>query len=213
MEKKLLIKILKKQKKDDLIKLLMTSFDNLSLSDQFQIFNEIYQKGLISKNNVNKIVNDIKIFYKESLSKEYYAPFDINSKNYMIIPEKTKIWCNKMADYYKKTIYLTNKCRHNLALECYDMLYYLENNMCEEIVFADELGSWMIPINQSEIMPKYVESISRVCKPEDFKNRIINLMEIDNYSFNKLSVYNEAIKIGTLEQKKEIKDLIKGFDK
>ncbi len=209
MDKDLLSNKLKEQSKDVLIHLLLETFDNLSSDSRFEIFNHLFNQD---QNNVD-ILRDIKVFYEDSLSKKYYAPFNIDSKNFTHIPDKTKLWCNKIGDYYHKTCELTDMGDHKDAVECFDMLYYLEENMCEEIVFADELGGWMIPVKHSFIMPKYIESISKACSPLDFKKKMHSLMLMNDYYFNKFDVYMIATECCTAEQISLIVDLNPGEQK
>lgn len=207
MEEKYLIKILQKQNKKQLINLLVKSFNVLNKAKRYQIFNDIYSKEISPRYNSKIIFSEVNKFYNDSISKKYYAPFDRNSKNFSHIPEETELWCDIFANLLKKTMELTIHKDHDKAVQCFDMLFYLHENMCEEIVFADELGPWMISIKYSQIIPKYIESMAFVCTPEEFKKRIKLLMMIDNYEYNKLEVFNKAMKAGNQEQKKAIIDL------
>jgi len=112
-----------------------------------------------------------------------------------------------IADLFKKTIELNLHKEHALAVECFDMLYYLQENMCDEIIYADELGSWMIPIKQSVVIPKYIESISKVCKPEEYKERIKLVMNIDAHDYQKSKIFDKAIEVASREQRKSIEEL------
>ena len=207
MEEEVLIEALKKQSKEQLIYLLLCSFDILDDAKRFQVFNDIYYKEKTPAFNSQKIYDAIKNFYNDSKAKKYYTPLAINSKSSSNVPEKTDIWFEMIADFFKKTIELNVNNEHKLAVECFDMLYYLQENMSEEIVFADELGSWMIPIKQSEVIPRYIESISKVCLPEDYKERIKLVMNIDAHDYQKSKILNKAFEVGNREQKKCIEEL------
>ena len=207
MQKEILIKALKKQTKEELISLLLDSYEIMNNAKRYEIFNPIYDHEVEPKFNASKIYSSVKKFYDDSISKKYYAPFAINSKNYSYVPEKTELWCDMIADLFRKTIELHHHEQHELTVKCFDMLFYLQENMCEEIVFADELGTWMIPIKQSEIIPKFIESAAKVSKPNEFKNQIKMLMFIDDYDFKKEKVFNKAMKAGSKEHKKAIEKL------
>jgi hypothetical protein len=207
MDEELLLEALKKQTKEQLIHLLLCSFDVLDDAKRLQVFNEIYYKEQTPVFNPQKIYRHVKTFYNDSKAKKYYDSLSINSKCNSDVPEKTQIWFQMLADLFKKTIELNLHNEHQLAVECFDMLYYLQENMSEEIVFADELGSWMIPIKQSEAIPKYIESISKVCKPEKYKERIKLVMNIDAHDYQKSKIFNKALEVGNREQKKCIEEL------
>lgn len=207
MDEELLLEALKKQSKEKLIYLLLCSFDVLDDAKRLQVFNEIYYKEQTPVFNPQKIYNSVKTFYNDSKAKKYYDLLSSGSKSGSDVPEKTQIWFEMLADLFKKTIELNLHNEHALAVECFDMLYYLQENMSEEIVFADELGSWMIPIKQSEAIPKYIESISKVCKPEEYKERIKLVMNIDAHDYQKSKIFNKALEVGNREQKKCIEEL------
>ena len=208
MEEEVLIKALEKQSKKQLIYLLLSSFDVLDDAKRFQVFNDIYYKEKTPAFNSLKIYDAVKTFYNDSKAKKYYTPLAIDSISSSNVPEKTEIWFEMIADFFKKTIELNVNNEHKLAVECFDMLYYLQENMSEEIVFADELGSWMIPIKQSDVIPRYIESISKVCLPEEYKERIKLVMNIDAHDYQKSKILNKAFEVGNREQKKCIEELL-----
>jgi hypothetical protein len=207
MTKEILLKALKKQTKDNLIFLLLESFEIMNKARRYEIFNSICDKEEEPKFNAQKIFLSVKKFYNDSIAKKYYAPFAINSKNFSNVPEETELWCDMIADLFEKAIDLNTHDENEIAVKCFDMLFYLQENMCEEIVFAHELDTWMIPIKQSKIIPIFIESAAKICEPEEFKKHVKMLMLIDDFDYKKEKVFNKAIKVGTKNQKKIIEDL------
>jgi hypothetical protein len=204
MKEEILLKALKKQTKEQLISLLLESYEELNRPKRNRIFGPICEKVKTPKFNAQKIYDEIHKFYEDSIAGEYYAPFDINSKNFSDIPEETELWCDLIAKHFSNSLELFNREEYKMATECFDKLYYLQENMCEEIVFADELGPWMIPIKQATFIPKYIESIAKTKTAEGFKNGIKMLMDIDDYDYKKTKVFNKAMRVGTKEQKNAI---------
>ena len=45
-----------------------------------------------------KLLRAIKKFRRESLAGAYYAPFNMNSKNYMFIPPETAAWFDRLGE-------------------------------------------------------------------------------------------------------------------
>jgi len=207
MEKKVLIMALKKQTKEQLISLLLESYEVLNKPQRNRFFETIYDKVKTPKFNAQNIHEEILKFYKESITGKYYAPFDINSKNFSDIPEETELWCDLLAKHFTNALELFDREEYEMATECFDKLYYIQVNMCEEIVFAHELGTWMIPIKQATIIPKYIESMAKTKTAEGFKNGIKMLMDIDDYDYKKTKVLNKAMRVGTQEQKNAIKQM------
>ncbi|MEA1946098.1 MAG: hypothetical protein U9N83_02205, partial [Thermodesulfobacteriota bacterium] len=79
----------------------------------------------------------------------------------------------------------------------------------EEIVFADEYGSWMIPGDEKEYIRAYITSLAKIKSPEDFSGIVIPLIRRDSYESFVNKVYNFAIKVATDEQKSYLKKAIK----
>lgn len=207
MKEEILIGALKKQTKAKLISLLIDSYQVLSSAKRHQVFGEVYNKEEVPIYDSRQILKMIRKFYNDSLAKKYYAPFMMNSKNFSDIPEETELWCDLLADYFKMTLAVFEHEEYDVAVKCFDMLFYLQNNMCEEIVFAHELGTWMIPIKQSLIIPKYIEAMAKSKSPDEYRKGVKMLMAIDDYEYKRTKVYNKAIRAGTPEQRRLIKEL------
>src|SRR5580698_2972539 len=100
--------------------------------------------------NAGKLLKEITLFHRDSKDGKYYAPFNVNSKNYMEVPEETDEWCDTFADLAKRTIAITVMGDHARAVACFALLYELLESLDhgDEIIFAEEAGSWMIPADE-----------------------------------------------------------------
>lgn len=79
----------------------------------------------------------------------------------------------------------------------------------EEIIFADEYGSWMIPGNEQEFLDSYISSLSKVKTPEEYTQIVIPLLKRDSYMSFYNQVYSLAIGHSNKGQGKYLKDEIK----
>ena len=147
IDKDQLFVILKRRKKAELLEILDRAFDEMPPKMQRAVFLELIQKSRPAKLDGRSLLEDVEEFHRDSLAGRYYEPFDINSKNFTHIPEGTDEWCDRIADLLKQTMQLTSQGDHAWAVKCFDLLFNLLEKMeyGEEIVFADEMGSWMIP--------------------------------------------------------------------
>jgi len=59
-----------------------------------------------------KLLRAIKKFYRESLAETYYAPFNMNSKNYMFIPPETEAWFNQLGELLTASTRLNQQKDH-----------------------------------------------------------------------------------------------------
>jgi hypothetical protein len=96
------------------------------------------------------LLDEIELFQRQSLAGVYYAPFDVNSKNWMDVPEETNDWFEEISDLLKACGQLTEQEEHLHAVACFGILYELLEALDsgEQIVFGDEIGSWMITADE-----------------------------------------------------------------
>lgn len=211
MNKDRLLEFLKKQDSSVLIDLLDTAFDVLTTNQKHEVFDKLKIETKPSDIEEEELRDEIKIFYKESLNGAYYAPFDINSKNFMNIPEETEEWFEKLGDLLGDATKVSEKGNHALAVECFNLLFKLIYAMeeGEEIVFADEYGSWMIPGDGKTFTKAYIHSLSVISTPEDFVKVVLPLIKRDSYQSFSDKVYDSAIQLANKEQKSLLMSEIK----
>jgi hypothetical protein len=79
----------------------------------------------------------------------------------------------------------------------------------DEIVFADEFGSWMIPGDEKKFIAAYLSSLAVVASPESFTTTALPLLKRDStYSFS-CQVYATAVRVANKEQLAKLKAEIK----
>jgi hypothetical protein len=211
MNEELLFKVLKRQTKATLLELLYSAYSELNTQQRRYIFGVLMKKSKPSKIIATDVIKESEQFYKDSLAGIYYAPFDINSKNFSHIPEETEEWFEKLGELLQASTQLTKQEEHSSAVKSFKILYELIDKMedGEEIIFADEYGSWMIPGNEKEFLDSYISSLSKVKTPEEYTQILIPLLKRDSYSSFCNQVYSIALKHSNEEQGKYLKDEIK----
>jgi len=211
INKKKLFSIINKLKKSELVALLEDAFDNMDGKTQRYAFGELYKKHTQKERTPKQLLERIKTFHTKSMNGHYYAPFDINSKNFSDIPKETDEWFDELADYLDFTSELVQKKEYETSLKCFKILFELIDriNNGEEIVFADELGDWMINTKKDHIehyiivLSKAVESI------EDYVNILIPRIKSDSYFSFSDKVYKKVKKHSSSMQIKAINKEIK----
>lgn len=211
MDGERLFKFLKKQKKNDLLEFLQSSFNYMDTEQRRSVFGKFYNQIEPGRINGKKLLQKIQKFEKDSFAGEYYAPFEINSKNFSEIPQETEMWFEELNELLSSSTQLSKQGDHAVAIECFSILYDLISDMDsgEEIVFADEYGSWMIPGDEKEYIRAYITSLAKMKSPEDFSDLVIPLIRRDSYESFVNKVYNFAIKVATDEQKSYLNKAIK----
>jgi len=211
MDGERLFKFLKKQKKNDLLEFLQSSFNYMDTEQRSSVFGKFYNQIEPGRINGKKLLQKIQKFEQDSFAGEYYAPFEINSKNFSEIPQETEMWFEELNELLSSSTQLSKQGDHAVAIECFSILYDLIFDMDsgEEIVFADEYGSWMIPGDEKEYIRAYITSLAKIKSPEDFSDLVIPLIRRDSYESFVNKVYNFAIKVATDEQKSYLNKAIK----
>ncbi len=206
MEKNRILDALKDQDTTVLIELLATAYDEMNTTQRRAVFGEFARKLPPPVIDGEELLGDIEVFREESLAGVYYAPFNVNSKNYMDIPEETEEWFERLGDYLEQSRQLSQQGNHHLAIQCFGVLYTLIDTMedGEEIVFADELGGWMIPVDEKPCLHAYITSLSAISTPEDFTIAVIPLLRRDSYESLANKVYPTIKKVATTAQLKAI---------
>jgi len=211
MDRSSLFSFLKKQDSASLLSLLESAYETMSTNQRRKVFGSLPLKKDAPKIDEAKLLKKIKTFYEESLKGVYYAPFDINSKNYMNIPEETEEWFEKLGDFLEAVTKVSMKGNHTVAVECFKILHKLIDEMLDgdEIIFADEYGTWMIPGDEKTFMQAYLHSLSIVATPEEFTEAVIPLLERDSCESLSNKVYKSVGQVANKEQKKLLESAIK----
>ena len=211
MDKELLFKHLKGKKKAVLFELLKSAFDEMKTNQKYSVFGDAMKDAKPLKVDGSQILKKVRQFYKDSLDRRYYAPFDINSKNFSNIPEETKEWFEVLNDFLLNSTQLSQASNHLAAIECFSILYELIKRMedGDEIIFADEYGSWMIPADESVNLNAYISSLAATKTPEEYARFTVPLIRRDRYMSSTNKVRTTAIQAGNREQREYLEAALK----
>lgn len=211
INKKKLFAAINKLKKSELISLLEDSFDNMEGGTQRNVFGELFKEHTKRERTPEKLLEEIEKFYNKSKEGYYYAPFNVNSKNFSDIPEETDEWFDEISDYLDFVSELVKEEQYKIGLKCFTLLFELIDKMekGEEIVFADELGDWMISAKE-DYMEKYIITISKEIEEiEEYVNILIPRIKSDSYFAFSKKVYKKVKKHSNSIQLKAINKEIK----
>lgn len=202
MKKEQLFQYLSSQNTSTLLELLDSAYDQMNIEQRRDVFGKIVLEAPPEPVNGNDLLGQIEDFSRESLSGYYYAPFNINSKNFMDVPEETEQWFEQLGDFLKASTQLTIQSDHLCATICFRELYSLIDKLeyGDEIVFGDEIGSWMIPGDEKQYLAAYLTSLAAVSSPEEFTKGTIPLLQRDSGHSLAGQVYTSAKKVANDEQ-------------
>src|SRR5438270_11321089 len=89
------------------------------------VFGDAVRKPVKAPSGGDEVREEIDEFRRDSLARRYYAPFDMNSKNFRHIPGRTREWCSLFARFVADASTLTARGEHAQAVACFAMLYEL----------------------------------------------------------------------------------------
>lgn len=203
MDRNQLFESLAKEEHTVLLQLLGRAYKEMKIDQRRSVFGKYFSTLPPKPVEGEELLSVIEDFQQSSLAGEYYAPFAINSKNWSYIPEDTKAWFEKLGDYLRASQQLTEQGEHLYAVACFDMLYALVAAMedGEEIVFAEEIGSWMIPGDEKAYIKAYLTSAAAMSSPQEFTDIAIPLIRRDSWQSLAKRVYRTAIHIANPEQR------------
>jgi hypothetical protein len=90
---------------------------------------------------------------------------------------------------------------------CLRILYELVDALGEGdgMVFADEYGTWMIPVDEKKIIPAYLASLAATSSPEEYTAAAVPLIRRDSFESFTSKTYAAAIRAADPAQRKHLK--------
>ena len=203
MDKAHLFHYLSAQDASRLLDVLSVAYDEMSYDQRDAVFGRYAEALPPAPVDVETLLEEVKSFHANSLAGVYYAPFAVNSRNYRHIPEETKVWFGRLGDLLTASGQLTEQGAHEHAVTCFEMLFELIDalDQGDEIVFADEIGSWMIRVDEQEYTAAYLTSLAATTTPEEFTASILPLLRRDSRQNFVAQTYQSAIRVATPEQR------------
>lgn len=202
MDETRLFTSLGKEDKAVLIKLLRSAFRTMDTEQRRSVFSSLEEKDPPPSVRGKELFKKVNAFHRDSRAGKFYAAFDMNSKNFMHVPEETREWFETLGDLLENSTRLAKQGNHTAAVQCFSLLYELikaVDSGDDEIVFADELGSWMIPGDTKKFARAYLSALAKTSTPEEFTKAALPLIRDDSSGVRQ--VYASAIRVANKEQK------------
>jgi hypothetical protein len=183
MNKTELLKTLSAQETSALVELLSHAYDEMTDEQRQSIFSTYAEEVLQAEAGGDPesyevdgkiLLSEIERFQGDSLSGAFYAPFRVNSRNFMQIPDQTREWFARLGDMLEASSALSEQGDHQCAVSCFGILYTLIDALEQgkEIVFADEVGTWMLHVDQKQCAAAYMTALAATATPEAFTKGI-----------------------------------------
>jgi hypothetical protein len=211
MNKDRLFQLLSKEDATTLLELLRNAYDFLSPDDRNTLFGQYIEEMPPAQVDGEVLLTDIEHFAAMSRDGFYYESFMINSKNFMDVPEETEEWFEKLGDFLQDSCQLTAQEEYLPAVACFGLLYELIDEMesGDEIVFGDQIDSWMIPGDEKQYLRAYITAVAQTTTPDEFAAIVVPLAQRDSYQSLSGEVYATACHLADVAQKEKLEAEVK----
>jgi hypothetical protein len=198
-----LLQNLFKQPASTKLELLSAAFDAMNERQRQTVFGDYALPDARMPPDRRKLLQRVKRYYQDFLKGVYYAPFNVNSKNWMQIPAETQAWFGQLGEFLTDSLGLSRQGDHAGAVASFGLLYELIFAMerGDEIVFADELGSWMIPVDEKKVIAAYLKSLASLDSAEQYTATAVPLIKRDSHQSFADGVYASALRAANPKQK------------
>ncbi len=206
IDKTALFDVLATQPPAVLLDILRRVYDQLDRHERQALFGQYIPKPPPAELRGDELMAEIEDFQRSSLAKRYYKPFAMNSKNWSYVPDETNEWFHRLGELLEASTQLTRQGNHAQAIACFGILFALIDRMenGSEIVFGDEIGSWMIPGNAKEFTAAYLESLAAVSDPQSFAAAAAPLIRRDSWHSFADQAYASAIRLANPAQRESL---------
>jgi hypothetical protein len=203
MNKTQLFEFLKTHEPSALLSLLSAAYDDMNHDQRQAVFGRVAKAQPPAQVDGEVLLDEVEEFRRESMAGVFYAPFAVNSKNWTHVPEETEEWLERLGDLLQACAQLTLQGNHLHAVTCFGILYELIDAMesGKEIVFADEMGSWMIPGDEKQTITAYMTSLAATATPDEFTAAALPLIQRDSWQSFTAQAYASAIRAANESQR------------
>jgi hypothetical protein len=122
-----------------------------------------------------------KAFEKASLAGDYYASFDVNSKNYREMSGGTRAWIAECRRLLDRCVSDTRDGRYAEARDAFEIVFallqHLDQGSDDVIFFADEGGSWQVGVDWRKVFPAWFVCLSATVEPDEYARRVIEVVD------------------------------------
>lgn len=118
------------------------------------------------------LLDEVRKFHAASLRGEYFQDFDVNSKNCTEQSKGTDAFIAEFDRLTGKGMRAVEQGSHDEVRTAFELLFSLLRRIDEApdriVFFADEPGSWQIPVNWPAVLPAYFRCLAAGATGEDY---------------------------------------------
>jgi hypothetical protein len=153
------------------------------------------------------LIEEVRRFAKASLAGEYYASFDVNSRNCTEKSAGTSAWIStfrRLLDHCVTDAKQENPAEVRQAMDLlFGLLDRIDECRDDIIFFADEAGSWQVGVDWARVLPVWFKVLSLTAEPQEYAQRITGLLA-HHYNYGRDKMLTVARRLATPPQRKAL---------
>jgi hypothetical protein len=122
------------------------------------------------------LLDQVRTFHDASLSGNYYESYAVNSKNDMDHSSGTDAFIAEFDRLIGMCLRAAAECAHTTAVDAFELLFAVLRRIDEDadsvVFFADEAGSWQIPVEWETVLPSYFQCLADGTSAENFASKV-----------------------------------------
>jgi hypothetical protein len=153
------------------------------------------------------LIKEVSRFAKASLAGQYYASFNVNSRNCTEQSAGTSTWIASFRRLLDQCVADAKRGDPTEVRKAMDLLFGLLDRIdeCHDdiIFFADEAGSWQVGVDWFTVLPAWFKVLSVTAQPQEYAQRITAMLE-HHYHYGRDKMLAVARRIATPAQRKAL---------
>jgi hypothetical protein len=122
------------------------------------------------------LLAEIRTFYQASLRSEYYQSFHVNSRNCTDKSQGTDAFIAEFDRLMTRWVQAVAEGSQETVREAFELLFSLLRHIDEDpdriVFFADEAGSWQVPVDWRTVLPVYFKCLASRARGEEFAHEV-----------------------------------------
>ena len=129
-----------------------------------------------SEGAAGSLLAETRKFYEASLRGEYYQTFHVNWRNCTEKSQGTDAFIAEFDRLMGRCVQAVAEGSQETAREAFELLFTLLHGIDEDpdriVFFADEAGSWQVPVVWRTVLPAYFKCLAGGTKGEEFAREV-----------------------------------------
>lgn len=143
-------------------------------------------------------------FHEASLRGEYYESFDVNSRNCTDKSHGTDAFIAEFDRLMGKCVQAVVEGPRETVREPFELMFSLLHRIDEDpdriVFFADEAGSWQVPVDWRTVLPAYFKCLASATSGEEYAREVDRVIS-DFCNYQRPDLLEAAREVANDEQK------------